>query len=139
MSQNSSRGTEDKAPTPADEAVRRSFSFGRRVGLAFLLPLWILAGFFLSLVVIEIVTNSLVMAGVPVGNINLSVQNAVLAALSYLLTAIIVIGLPGVIRKSRTTLTDLGLDRLPVWKDILFALAGFVVYFICAGVLITLA
>jgi membrane protease YdiL (CAAX protease family) len=139
MSPNSSRKAEAKALTPEDGAARRSFSLGRRVGLTILLPLWILAGFLLSLVLIEIAQNTLVMAGVPVGSINVSVQNAVLAALSYLLTAVIVIGLPGAIRKSRTTLNDLGLNRLPVWQDILLALAGFVVYFVCAGVLITLA
>ncbi len=118
--------------------IRRSGFSDRRIGLAILLPLWVVAGFYLSLVLLSGIIKALVFAGVSLDGMNTSVQETLFAALGYLLTAVIVIGLPRVIKKSRTTLSELGLDRLPTWKDIGLAIVGFMIYLLFAAVLISL-
>lgn len=139
MSLNSSRDTEARGDSREEPAFRRQSLFRRHAWLAIILPLWVAVGFYLSQFIIAGLVIGLRFGGVPLDEANMAVLNAVMAALVYLLTAVIVIGLPGLVRKSRTTLKDVGLDRLPAWQDILLALAGFVIYVICAGVLITLA
>jgi membrane protease YdiL (CAAX protease family) len=140
MSPNSSSTTGEQPPVEEKVAVRRPRSFSRRFWLAILLPVWVAVGFYLSQVLLIAPSIALHFMGIPLfEGINMAVLNAVLAALVYLLTVVIVIGLPYVIRKSRTTMAGLGLSRLPVWQDILLAPAGFVVYLLAAGVLITLA
>lgn len=138
MSPNSSNEAGEQSLPTHETTVRRPRSFGRRLGLAILLPLWVAVGFYLSQFLLVGLGFALHVAGVSLNGIDTAVLDTIVAALVYLLTVVIVIGLPGVIRRSPTTLTELGLSRLPEWKDILLALAGFAVYLLCAGVLITL-
>ncbi|MDB5177667.1 MAG: rane protein of unknown function, partial [Candidatus Saccharibacteria bacterium] len=56
------------------------------------------------------------------------VFNTVLAAVVYILTLAITIGLPWALRHRQTSLKDVGFQRLPSWMDILLAPAGAVVY-----------
>jgi membrane protease YdiL (CAAX protease family) len=135
MLSNSSNKT-DEQPSSQDETAARRPS--RRFWLVILLPLWVAIGFYLSQTLLVGGIIALRFAGISLGGINMSVLDAVIAALVYLLTIVIVIGLPGVFRKSRVSLADLGLSRLPVWQDIALAIAGFVVYVFASGVLISL-
>jgi membrane protease YdiL (CAAX protease family) len=74
----------------------------------------------------------------PLNYINESVLNTIFSASVYLLTLIIVVGVPWLIKRRTTTRSELGLQRLPSWLDIGLAPAGFIVYFIISAILITI-
>lgn len=73
------------------------------------------------------------------GSINQSVLMTTVSAIVYLFTMAIVICGPWLIHKWRTNKFEIGLTRLPTWKDILVTPAGFIVYVLCSGVLILIA
>ena len=56
--------------------------------------------------------------------------------LVYAITIAVLIGVPWAVLKLRTTWHDLGLARLPEWRDIGLALAGVVLYFVGASALL---
>ena len=72
---------------------------------------------------------------VPIRGMNAAVLNTVVAACIYVLTLVLVIGVPWWVKKRSTTPDDLGLTRLPSWMDIGLAPAGFIVYFILSALL----
>jgi membrane protease YdiL (CAAX protease family) len=74
----------------------------------------------------------------PLNFINGSVLNTIFSASVYLLTLIVVVGVPWLIKRRTTTKSELGLQRLPSWLDIGLAPAGFIVYFIISAILITI-
>ena len=78
----------------------------------------------------------LVTLHVPLASMNQAVLNSLFAALLYLITLALVIGLPWLIKKSHISREDIGLTRLPSWTDIFITPAGLVVYFISSAVLI---
>ena len=121
MSENSS-STETSRP-------RRTF-FWRSLGLIF----WVIAGFVLASLIVAVVSDLLVAFGLPMSEINESVLNTAAAGLVYLLSALIVIGGPQLVRGFRTTRRELGMSRLPSWRDVLLAPAAFVVYFIATSI-----
>jgi membrane protease YdiL (CAAX protease family) len=98
---------------------------------------WVLGGFAIAYLLVVAVLLVLRAAGVQLENIvNATVLNAALAAVIYVLSLTLVIGLPWLVNKRRTTKQDIGLTRLPSWMDILLAPAGFVVYFIISSLLV---
>lgn len=104
------------------------------------LPGWIFGGFLAAQLLVGgllwLLSNSPLS---PLGAINENLLTSAAAALIYLVTLGLVIGLPWIIKKRRTTLSDLGLHRLPTWMDIWTAPAGLVVYFLISTALIYLA
>jgi membrane protease YdiL (CAAX protease family) len=56
--------------------------------------------------------------------------------LIYALSLVLIIGLPRLLKKDRTNLKELGLQRLMSWSDIGMAPVGFIVYFILTIVFI---
>lgn len=74
----------------------------------------------------------------PLNFINGPVLNTIFSASVYLLTLIVVVGVPWLIRRRTTTRSELGLQRLPSWLDIGLAPAGFIIYFIISAILITI-
>ena len=111
-------------------------SHRRKTALLFGLPLWVLAGFILSQLAVATVVELLQVTGFSFESVNGSTLNAVVAAVVYTLTIVIVIGVPLLWRKIRTTREELGLSRLPDWFDIFLAPASFVVYMLLAGALL---
>lgn len=103
------------------------------------LPAWVLFSFVAASFVVAGVILLLQALNVPLDGVNPAVFNTLSAALTYILSLVVVIGLPLLIRKRRTSLVTIGLQRLPSWKDILLAPAGFVVYLIMSGILVYLA
>lgn len=103
--------------------------------MTFGLLAWIFTGFVLASVIVALVTWALAKVGIPLGGISETVINTVLAVIVYILTLLIVMGVPWLIKKSSTSREEVGLTRLPSWMDILLAPAGFVVYFIVSGIL----
>lgn len=118
------------AVTPEEQPSRK------RWWLALVLPLWVIIGFGLAQILLLGVIWGLNSAGVPFEAVNTSLLNAVVAAIIYVLSAVIVIGLPWWIKKYRTTKQEIGLTRLPSWLDIGLAPTGAIVYLICSVALL---
>jgi len=119
-----------------EQEVKPTMPMRRRILLAIGLPVWVVAGFFLAQAVLITVILGMREAGISLAGVNEAVLNAVIAALVYLLTLLIVIGLPIGLKKARVSLKDIGLDHLPSWQDLLLAPAGFVVYAIASAALL---
>lgn len=107
--------------------------------MAIVLPLWVLASFVVVQVVLYSVTLGLNAVGVSFQSANENVLNAVFGAIVYVLTIAMVIGLPWLIKKYKTSREDVGLSRLPSWLDILLAPVGFIIYLIVSAIFILIA
>ncbi len=101
--------------------------------------LWVFGGFFGAQIVVAGLVWLLKLLNVPIASLDNAILETVLAALIYLVTLGLVIGLPWLVKKRRTTLSDVGLQRLPNWTDILMAPAGLIVYLALSSILVTLA
>jgi len=111
-------------------AVQPSMSPMRKFGYAIGLAAWVFAGCMLAQLLAIGVVEFLKLLHIPLGAINTTVFNTLAAAMVYGMAIVIVLGVPWLISKKRTTLKDLGLQRLLSWMDILWAPAGAVVYLI---------
>lgn len=107
--------------------------------LAIALPSWIFGGFLVAQLLVGGLIWSLEALGLSFAALNESVFTTAAAALIYLVTLGLVLGLPWLIKKHRVTLQDLGLFRLPSWTDIWMAPAGLVVYLAISVGLVYLA
>lgn len=107
----------------------------RTTAMAILLPLWVFVSLLAAQQIVIFVLWALKGMKVPVSSINETVLTTVLAACIYVITIGLVIGLPWLIKKKRVTAEDIGLHRLPFWRDILMAPAGLVVYLVLSAVL----
>jgi membrane protease YdiL (CAAX protease family) len=110
-----------------------------KVWKGIVLPIWVLAGFVLAQVVAGLLLVGLKAIGVSFENVNSSTFQTVLAACIYLLAIAIVIGIPWLIRKYRTTRKELGLDSWMSWTDVLLAPVGFIAYIILSLILTAFA
>lgn len=103
------------------------------------IPAWVYLGFTTAELLVQAIIWLLVSTGVPLASINQSVLSSLAAALLYVTTILIVIGLPWLIKKQRTTRADVALENLPTWTDILLAPAGLVIYLVLLSLLLFLA
>lgn len=101
------------------------------------LPAWVFTSFVLAQVVTLAGIWGLAKLGVYLPSSDDVVFNTALAATVYVLTLLIVVGVPWLVRRKVTTKQDVGLARLPSWMDIVLAPAGAVVYLLFAAVLLT--
>jgi len=124
---------------PVKEEAKKLPSRWRKLTLGIIFPLWVLIGFILAQIVVMIAFYTMNYFGVSFNGIDQSVLNTVIAALIYLLSLSIVLLLPLLVKKYRTSKQELGLTRLPSWMDIVLAPAGVAVYFLCAATLIYVA
>lgn len=107
--------------------------------MAFFLPVWVFVGIFTAQYLLVGLALLLDFAGVSLEYYNQVVVNTTLTALLYVLSLIIIVGLPYKLIKDITTKNDLGLSRLPNWTDIIVAPAGLIIYFVLSSVLILIA
>lgn len=107
--------------------------------MAVVVPSWVVCGFLVAQLVVGSLIWLLNVMNVPLASLNESVFTTGVAALIYLITLLIVIGLPWVVRKKSISLEDIGLHRLPSWMDIWMAPAGFIVYLLLSAVFIYIA
>lgn len=103
------------------------------------LPLWVYISFLLAQAIIGGILQVLVSLNFPISSFNETILTTVLAAVIYITTLIVVIGLPWLIIKRRTSRTELGLSRSLIWSDIIMAPIGLVVYFILSSFLAFMA
>lgn len=109
-----------------------------RVWQVVALPAWVFVGFIVSELAVECLVKAGQASGLSLQMLDSSVQMFMLAASVYLVSLVVVIGLPWLVRRYRTTRADLGMTRLPVWSDLLLAPAGYVIYAFCASLLVYL-
>ena len=100
------------------------------------LPLWVFAGFLVAQLIVMLAVKGFGVLGVSLGAIDATVLNFVVAACVYGVSLVIVIGVPWLVRRARTSRTDLGLTRLPEWFDLLLAPAGVIIYILGSGLVI---
>ncbi|MEO5950409.1 MAG: type II CAAX endopeptidase family protein [Candidatus Saccharimonadales bacterium] len=104
----------------------------------FFVPAWVLTGYVVSVVITSVLAISIAKLGIPLGLVNQAVYGLVISIVVYALTLMFVIGLPVLLKKQTVSRVLIGLTRLPSWKDILLAPAGFVIYFIASAVVMVL-
>lgn len=104
---------------------------------AVLFPIWVVIGFITASFLSSIILMLLPIIGINPDAINPAVLNSTVAAVMYVLTLLIVIGLPWLIKHKKTTLEDVGLDKLMSWLDIIITPVSLVIYLILT-LLITL-
>ena len=119
--------------------MSQNYSKSLKVAMAFALPIWVFVGFYAAQILVTGLVLLLGVLHVSLDSINQTIVNTALAVLVYLITLVLVIGIPWLINKHRTDKAELGLSGLPSWTDILLAPAGLVVYFILSSLLILAA
>jgi len=103
------------------------------------LPVWVLAGFILAQVIIGLVLLLLKELGISFAGVNESTFQTVAATIIYVLSLVIVIGLPWVVKKYKTTQQDIGLAQPATWTDIFLTPIAFIVYILLSYVLTSIA
>lgn len=124
---------EFKVPALVQPASRR-----RRYLMALVYPFWAGVCFFFAQYLLVGILYGLNYLGISFETINQTVLQTVVAAIVYTITIVAVVYIPSYFKKSRTTLKDLGLDRMINWTDISLAPAGIVVYLILSAALVIL-
>ncbi len=113
----------------ATRGVRSKHATKYRWNRLLLLPLWVVVAFLASNLFVGASLVLLDWLHLPLESyVRPAIIQTVLATIIYVLTISIVIGVPYLVKKRKTGLATLGLDRLPTWIDIGLAPAGFIVY-----------
>lgn len=107
--------------------------------MALALPIWVFVGFMLAQAIVIGFLAMLQAFGVSFAAVNPTLLNTAGDAIIYALAILIVLGVPWLVKKHRTTRQEIGLHRLPTWLDILWAPAGAVVYIILTTLITSLA
>lgn len=111
----------------------------RRWWMVIVLPAWVFISFFVAQSMVFGLIWLLLAIKVPIKSINQTVLSALIAGIVYMITLAIVVVIPWVVKRYRTSKIDIGLTRLPRWTDILITPAGLISYLIISSVLILLA
>jgi membrane protease YdiL (CAAX protease family) len=114
-------------------------SLKQRILLCVLLPVWALGGFFLVQELVLLLISALFSLGVPIDQVNGSLLQLIGSAVVYTLTLLLVIGVPYLVRKQRTSKEELGVHRLPSWMDIVWVPVGVGAYLFLTLIVTSLA
>ena len=112
---------------------------GGKAWMGLTLPSWVVAGFVLAQVIVGLLITLVRTLGVSFEGINETILSTVLTAVIYVISIVIVIGLPWLVKKYRTSKAELGLTRYPEWLDLVLAPAGFVVYILLSALFMAFA
>lgn len=127
----------EKLHSSLTKKISQKTQWGRVALYALGLPLWVFASFFVASLAVVLSVQALdTLNMLPVATTDPTFNTAV-AALTYILSIALVIGVPLVLFKNKTTWEDIGLTRLPSWMDILLTPAGYVVYALASGLLLS--
>ena len=107
--------------------------------MALVIPAWVFVGFMAAQVVAQLLILLLEQLGISFKGIDESTFQTVASAAIYLLSITIVIGLPWIVKRYRTSKQELGIDQTLTWTDLLLAPAAFVIYILLSFVLTSLA
>ena len=111
----------------------------RKWWLILVLPAWVYGVFLVMEVVVPLAVGVLIKIGVPLGSVNSVILNTVLSFVIYMLSLIIVIGVPFLVKKRRTTLSNLGVNDWPTFLEIFISPFAFVAYFLLTMVTMSIA
>ena len=111
----------------------------KKLAILILLPAWVVVSFYTAQALACGIIWLIKYLGIPIALLNKSLLETIAAAFVYSLTLLIVVGLPWMMRRKATTLSEIGLDRLPTWTEIFIMPAGFVVYFILSAIMMLIA
>ena len=103
-----------------------------------ILPLWTYGAFMLAQLLVGLLQQLLLIIGVPLGSINPATYATVAAAVAYVVALVIVIGVPLLVWKRKTTINELGAHDWPSWMDVVLSVPAFVVYIICSGLVMAI-
>jgi membrane protease YdiL (CAAX protease family) len=120
-----------------NKLVKKPASF--KPWMALLIPVWVFVGFMAAQVVAQLLILLLEQVGISFKGVNESTFQTVASAAIYLLSITIVIGLPWIVKKYRTSRQELGIVQSLTWTDLLLAPAAFIVYILLSFVLTSLA
>ena len=98
------------------------------------LSAWTVGGFYLGQLLILGVLWLLRWLSVDFSGFDETLFSAVVTAVCYVAALAIVVGVPWLVWRNRTTMKDVGLQRLPTWSELGLAPAGFVAYFIVSAI-----
>lgn len=115
------------------------YSLKRRILMCIALPTWAFLGFMLAQALIIAFIEVLQKVGVPLDQISDSLFQLIAGAVIYALTLLIVIGVPWLVKKIRTTKEELGMQRLPKLMDYVWVPAGAVAYLILTATVTAIA
>jgi membrane protease YdiL (CAAX protease family) len=111
----------------------------RAIALAVALPAWVFIGFMFAQVLIGGLLWVVQWLGVPLSDLNDTIYSTLVASLIYSASLAVIIGVPWLVKRRRTTKQELGLQRLPSWMDIAWVPAGAIVYIILSALLTAFA
>jgi membrane protease YdiL (CAAX protease family) len=100
------------------------------------LPIWTLLGFAVAQLLVSGLLWLLVHSGVSLTRLNPAILDTVVAALVYVTTLLLVVGVPFWVKRDQTSRQEAGLSRLPDWRDFGTAPLAFIVYIILSGIFI---
>ena len=122
-----------QSDAPQGPSVKKRLLYG--IGL----PAWVFFGFMLAQALLLAAIYGLGLAGVTLEGVDTTILNTIVGVIVYTLAIMLVLGIPWLVKKRPTTLSDLGLQRLPTWLDIAWVPAGMVVYLIGTAIIMALA
>lgn len=104
---------------------------------AIMASFWVLASFFAAQLFIVVLFLLLESAGITIV-VNQTVLQATMAAVVYIVTLGVLIGVPWWVKKRKTSRKEVGLTGLPTWADLGLGPAGFVVYLLASAAVVSL-
>lgn len=111
----------------------------RRILLSIALPIWAFLSFMLAQAIVIGLIAGLQKISVPLDQISDSLFQLIAGAVVYGLTLLIVIGVPWLVKKARTTKEELGMQRLVLWTDLAWVPAGAIAYLVLTAIITGLA
>lgn len=103
------------------------------------LTVWVVLAFFIAALLAAIIKLALEYVGLGFNLLGNSTAVAIESGLVYLLAALVGLGVPYALHRSKTDRQLLGLERLPQWSDIGLGLVAWVPYFLLAWLGLALA
>lgn len=125
MLQNSSSQPAGEQP----ESTRKDLSRLRNAAMAAGLVIWVFLAFMLAQAIGIVLIQGMQWVGVPLSSVDSTIFTTVANIFVYTLALALIIGLPWLIKKSRTTTEELGIKR-PRWTDIAWLIGGVVAYIV---------
>jgi membrane protease YdiL (CAAX protease family) len=112
---------------------------GFKPWMALALPAWVFVGFMTAQVIVGLLLSLLDYLKISLKNIDESSIQTIGSIVVYLLSLGIIIGLPWLALKYKTSKQEVGLDSHMTWTDLLLAPAAFIVYILLSFLLTSIA
>lgn len=128
--------SENLSPSEQNQAHKPSWWRGLPKSIA--VCLFVAAAFVVANLLLLVIVESLRALGVAIDQIDATVLNMVFAAAIYTLSLALVIGMPWLVVKQRTSRAELGIAKSLTWTDLLVTPVAYVAYFIVSAVVLVM-